>query len=104
MEKNEVDFFISTQEVLDRLKIARSSLYKYIQYGIVPTPKKFGKSIKWRSSQIPNMLPKSEVMKRLDIQKSTLYNYINDGTIPEPIKFGRLSRWPEDVINNLFAA
>jgi predicted DNA-binding transcriptional regulator AlpA len=76
--KNEFDFFISTQEVLDRLKIARSSLYKYIEDGKIPTPKKFGKSIKWRSSQISAMLTKDECCKMLDIQKSTLYNYILD--------------------------
>jgi len=47
-----MDKFLTIKEVMSRVGLSRSMIYKLLEHGEFPRPKKIGRLIRWRESVI----------------------------------------------------
>ena len=50
------DKLLKIDEVLKILNIPKTSFYRYVKHGIVAKPLKIGRSARWKSSDIQNLI------------------------------------------------
>ncbi|GAH11211.1 unnamed protein product [marine sediment metagenome] len=53
-----MDELLTIKEVLNRVKLSRSMIYKLLKAGKFPRPKKVGRSSRWTEKQITDWIKK----------------------------------------------
>ncbi len=61
--------YLTLKEVADHLKIGKSTLYRYIETGVLPRPFKLGNTVRYKESEIETALHQLAAGSRGEDQK-----------------------------------